>query len=142
MSTPAELQARIDQLETANDSAAVTSAPTEALGAYALQPGAAAQLSTILGPSIQVHRDETRNPVVTADGYRPVAELVREKLTSPEYQHFLRNDGNAPTGQPNRRHPTRDARGAASPRGQRPGSLGDAQRAAGACGGRHGRSEN
>jgi hypothetical protein len=73
-------------------------AVSAALGGYDLNPGAADQIAFLMKNEVQVVEDGGGRKVAIGPGFRPVGEVIKERLSKPEYAHFLRGGSLAPAG--------------------------------------------
>lgn len=84
--------ARLQQLEAAQDKAAVDSALMAAVGTHPIHDHARPQVVELLRGRVSLVDDGRGGKVALADG-KPVDEYVRERVLSQEFAHFRRNDG-------------------------------------------------
>jgi len=90
----AEHQRQLTETKQKAAAVAATAALSRELSGYQLQPGAAEQIASLLGPELSASVEGDRVEVRTKS-YQPVDTFVRETLARPEYGHFLRG-GAAP----------------------------------------------
>jgi hypothetical protein len=110
-------QARLQQLEAAQDSATVSAALTAAIGSHPIVDHGHEQLVELLKPNVSVKDDGSGRRVAFGPGLQPVADLVKSKLAEPDFRKFIRSDhrGSSPTSD----SPTR-------PADARPKNMGEA----------------
>lgn len=98
---PAEV-AELERYRQAEVESIRSQAVNAALAGYNLNPGADRQIAALIKDEVQIVADATGRKVAIGPGFRPVAEVIRERLATPEYAHFHLGSSSGQVGPPPR----------------------------------------